>query len=277
MERLTHDMRGTISQIGLIGCGRMGRQMVAHMSQSGWAVHVSDASPEALKSAAALGGVPSSTTELSLNGGLIFLVVVDEEQVWDVLTGKDGVFEHAPPGTIVAICASVHPSVCRQVAELGLGRGITVIDVALVGGERGAEQANTTLFCGGKVADIRVCEAVFSAFATTVVHVGEVGAGQVAKTANNVLMWAALRADYEVLSLAKAYGVSPGSLRAALRVGTGANRPLDEWGSHRLRWPGKDLEVAVRMALDAGVRAPLIDSLGQLMADLDVRDLHRLR
>src|SRR5207302_11012844 len=93
--------------------------------------------------------------------------------------------------------------------------------------------------------------------AAVVGGVGDVGAGQVAKTANNILLWACIRADVEALRLGRALGVEPAALREAMALGSGANRPLDEWGKHRLRWPHKDLEVALALAADAGMETPL--------------------
>jgi len=106
--------------------------------------------------------------------------------------------------------------------------------------------------------------------------VGDVGAGQVAKTANNVLLWACIRADVEVQRLARALGVEPARLRDALALGSGANRPLAEWGNHRLRWPHKDLEVALAVAAEAGVEMPLASQLPALMRELTVDDLRDL-
>ena len=102
------------------------------------------------------------------------------------------------------------------------------------------------------------------------------GAGQVAKTANNILLWACIRADVEALRLGRALGVEPGALREAMALGSGSNRPLDEWGKHRLRWPEKDLEVALALAQEVGVDAPLVAQLRALMAELSVDDLAEL-
>ena len=107
-------------------------------------------------------------------------------------------------------------------------------------------------------------------------RVGDIGAGQVAKTANNILLWACLRADVEALRLGRALGVEPAALREALALGSGANRPLEEWGKHRLRWPEKDLAVAVALAQEAGVDAPLVAELRALLAELTVDDLAEL-
>ena len=70
---------------------------------------------------------------------------------------------------------------------------------------------------------------------------------------------------------------SRAALRDALALGSGANRPLEEWGKHRLRWPDKDLEVAVALSQETGVEAPLLAQLRGLLADLTVDDLTELR
>ena len=97
-----------------------------------------------------------------------------------------------------------------------------------------------------------------------------------AKTANNILLWANIRADVEALRLGRALGVEPAKLREAMAIGSGANRPLAEWGKHRLRWPHKDLEVALAVAAEAGVELPLVEQLPRLLRELSVDDLHEL-
>jgi 3-hydroxyisobutyrate dehydrogenase-like beta-hydroxyacid dehydrogenase len=153
---------------------------------------------------------------------------------------------------------------------------VHVIDVALVRGERGADEGRLALMCGGRAEVIDACRPAFAAFATDVHVLGEVGAGQAAKIANNILLWACLRADVEAQRLARALGVPPATLRAALASGSGANRPLAEWGLHRLRWPAKDLDAARAVAAEAGVDVPLVEALGPLMDELAVEDLHDL-
>src|SRR5436309_95802 len=83
-------------------------------------------------------------------------------------------------------------------------------------------------------------------------------------------------ADVEALRLGRALGVEPSRLRGAMAIGSGANRPLAEWGRHRLRWPHKDLEVALAVAGEAGVEMPLVEQLPALMRELTVDDLHEL-
>ncbi len=196
--------------------------------------------------------------------------MVDDAQTRDAVTAS---LETAAPGTILAICASVRPDTCRELAAAGDARSVHVIDTALVRGERGAEEGRLALFCGGPHEVIDAIRPAVAPFAADVVRVGDVGAGQVAKTANNILLWACIRADVEALRLGRALGVDPAALREAMALGSGANRPLEEWGRHRLRWPHKDLEVALGLAEEAGVEMPLVAVLPALMQELTVDDL----
>jgi 3-hydroxyisobutyrate dehydrogenase-like beta-hydroxyacid dehydrogenase len=267
-----------VAALGLVGWGRMGGMMGTYAIKGGWPVTAYDAFDGAVEAAAAAGATAAgSVAEVAAASDLVLLVVVDDKQVEEVITGQGGALEGARPGTILAICPSVRPDTCTRMAEAAAAKGVHVIDVALVGGERGAEAGALKLMCGGDAAVIDKCLPAFSSFAIDVCHVGEVGAGQVAKTANNLLLWANIRADYEALTLAKKLGVHPGKLRAFLNIGSGANRPLAEWTSHRLRWPKKDLEVALALAADAGVDMPFITALAPLMAELTTEDLAELR
>src|SRR5437763_436286 len=155
--------------------------------------------------------------------------------------------------------------------------GVDVIDMALVRGERGAEAGQLVLYCGGPAEVVERIRPLCEPFTEALVHVGDVGAGQIAKTANNILLWTCIRADLEALRLGRALGVEPAKLREAMAIGSGANRPLAEWGKHRLRWPHKDLEVALAVAEEAGVEMPLVERLAELMRELSVEDLHDLR
>jgi 3-hydroxyisobutyrate dehydrogenase-like beta-hydroxyacid dehydrogenase len=261
-------------RVALLGCGRMGAAMGGHLLDHGTPLAVYDPVAAARAPLVARGAVDcGSPAEAAAQADVVLAVVVDDAQVREAITGA---FDGAREGTVLAVCSSVRPDTCRELEAAGRRRGVHVVDAALVRGERGAEEGRLVLYCGGP-ADIvaRVAEAA-APFTEAVVHVGDVGAGQVAKTANNILLWACIRADVEALRLGQALGVEPGKLREALAVGSGANRPLAEWGKHRLRWPHKDLDVARAIAAEAGVDVPLVAQLPALMADLTADDLRAL-
>jgi 3-hydroxyisobutyrate dehydrogenase-like beta-hydroxyacid dehydrogenase len=267
----------SIRTVAVVGCGRMGAAIGGHLLRAGHRVVAVDPDPAARERLVSAGARPAGgAAEAAGEADLLLVVVVDDEQVQEALSGEGGALATARPGTVVAICASVRPDTCRSLAAAGAERGVHVIDVALVRGERGAEEGRLALMCGGPAEVIDACRPAFAAFAADVHVLGEVGAGQVAKTANNILLWACLRAGVEAQRLARALGVEPAVLREALAAGSGANRPLAEWGMHRLRWPAKDLEVARALAAEAGVEAPLVEALGPLMDELTVDDLRDL-
>lgn len=256
----------------------MGRAMARHLLDAGWPVVVHDPTPEGAAALEAAGGVVvDSVGEVARKVDLVLVAVVDDAQVNDVMIGPDGLLASGRRGSVVAIMASVAPDTCRQLAARGAPLGISVIDAALVGGERGAEAGTLLVLCGGDEAAIEAAAKPFAAFSRAVVRVGDSGAGMVSKIVNNLMLWACIRADYEALRLGRALGVPPTALRAALaEEGSGANRPLAEWGEHRLRWPAKDLKQALEIARDAGVDMAFIEQLPLLMEQLSRDDLEDL-
>ena len=266
--------RTGVPTVGVLGAGRMGGPIVRHLLAAGTPVAVYDPSPEARAALVALGATEGSgPAEVAAVSDVVLIIVVDDAQVREAVTAC---LETARPGTVLAICASVRPDTCSELAELATGRGVDVIDCALVRGERGAEAGQLVLFCGGAEAPVERVRTACLPFLEALVHVGDIGAGQVAKTANNILLWACIRADFEALRLGRALGVDLAKLREAMLIGSGSNRALIEWGKHRLRWPHKDLEVALAIAEEAGVPMELVSQLPHLMRELSVEDLNEL-
>lgn len=253
----------------------MGAAMGGHLLDAGTTLAVFDVTSAASAPLVERGAAGcASPAEVAAQSDVVLVVVVDDAQTRNAV---ESVFARAREGTVVALCASIRPDTCAELEAAGRERGVRVVDAALVRGERGAEEGQLVLYCGGDAEAIATLEHASEPFTEAVVRVGDIGAGQVAKTANNILLWANIRADVEVLRLGRALGVEPARLRAAMAIGSGANRPLAEWGKHRLRWPHKDLEVALAVAEEAGVEMPLVERIAELMRELRVEDLHDLR
>ena len=249
--------------------------MGGHLLDAGTPLVVYDVAPEACAPLVDRGAVAvTSPADAAAEADVVLVVVVDDEQTRTAVTSA---LEQAAAGTVIALCASIRPDTCAELERAGRERGVAIVDAALVRGERGAEEGRLVLYCGGDAIAIATLERACAPFTEAVVRVGDIGAGQVAKTANNILLWACIRADVEALRLGRALGVEPAALRQAMAIGSGANRPLAEWGNHRLRWPHKDLEVALQVADEAGVGMPLVERLAELMQELTVEDLHDLR
>jgi 3-hydroxyisobutyrate dehydrogenase-like beta-hydroxyacid dehydrogenase len=252
----------------------MGAAMGRHLLDAGTILGVYDVAPDACVQLVERGAAAcESPADVAAGADVTLVVVVDDAQTREAV---ESALAGAKPGSVIALCASIRPDTCTELAAAGRERNVRVVDAALVRGERGAEEGRLVLYCGGDADAIRVLEEACAPFTEAVLRVGAIGAGQVAKTANNILLWANIRADVEALRLGRALGVEPAVLREAMAVGSGANRPLAEWGRHRLRWPHKDLEVALAVANEAGVEMPLVERLAELMGELDVADLHEL-
>jgi 3-hydroxyisobutyrate dehydrogenase len=252
----------------------MGGAIARHLLRAGTPLAAYDPDPAALAAVESDGAVVcSDAAEVAAQSDIVLVVVVDDAQAFAAVTAC---LAGAREESVIAVCASVRPDTCRELAVLAAKRNVHVIDAALVRGERGAEEGRLVLFCGGPQEIIDRIRPACAPFAEAVVRIGDVGFGQVAKIVNNVLLWACIRADVEALRLARALGVEPAMLREAMAVGSGANRPLAEWGNHRLRWPDKDLEVALAVAREAGVEMPFVEQLPALMRELSVDDLQDL-
>jgi len=266
-----------LQTVGLIGCGRMGQPIGGHLLSAGRDVIVVDPSAASKEPLVARGAREAATpAEAAAGADVLLVIVVDDDQTRAVVAGPDGILSTARPGSVIVICPSIHPRTCQELAAQAAAVGVHLVDAPMVGGHRGAKEGDLTLMVGGAQDVVSALGPVLAAFATNICHLGSVGAGQVGKTTNNMMLWACLRIDVEALRLARAYGVEPGVMRPAMIVGSGGNVPLVKWGSHRLTWPAKDLEVALAMAEEVGLELRLTEALGPLMAELTVEDLSEL-
>jgi 3-hydroxyisobutyrate dehydrogenase len=123
-------------------------------------------------------------------------------------------------------------------------------------GGRAADTGTMLSFVAGDPAVIERLKPVVSAYSTDIVYTGAVGTAQVAKAANNLLMWACLVADHEALALAQRFGIDVEMLRTALQKTGADNGVLRNWGTSTLAWADDDLDIIQSMAEDAGIALP---------------------
>jgi 3-hydroxyisobutyrate dehydrogenase-like beta-hydroxyacid dehydrogenase len=126
-----------------------------------------------------------------------------------------------------------------------------------------------TAYVGGSDASVAKAKPVLSAFSRQVLHVGDVGAGQITKTINNMLLWSCMVANYESLNFAKKLGVDVSRLIEALGHGSGANWSLSRWGKSTGKWAEKDMDVALELAQGAKTPMPLAGLVDQLVKNLN--------
>jgi 3-hydroxyisobutyrate dehydrogenase-like beta-hydroxyacid dehydrogenase len=169
---------------------------------------------------------------------------------------------------VIVVAATNNPNTMRELAEKASAAGFGFVDAPVVFGLRGAEEGTLVSLCGGSVGDVDRVRPALMAYSRAVYHVGPVGAGQVAKTCNNMMHWAACVANYEMLLLAKRYGVDAQKLREILLDCPARNGTLEHWDTTRFTWHEKDMDLALDLAQAGGVPLPLFGQVDQLVKRL---------
>jgi 3-hydroxyisobutyrate dehydrogenase-like beta-hydroxyacid dehydrogenase len=265
-----------VTRTGMIGLGAMGNPMARHMATKGFTVAgydvVADLNAKASKAGIKIG---SSPAEVGREAEVVVIMVATDSQVVDVVL-KEGLLDNLKSGSVICIASSVAPETCRHLEAKAATKGVGVLDTPVVLGQQACNEGTMTVFVGGEEKWFRLAQPVLKTFGRHVIHLGPSGSGQIAKTANNMLLWACMSANYEVLSLAKKLGADLPRLIAALEHSSGANASLARWGESTGKWAEKDLDVAIDLAQDAKVPVPLSALVDQLMKGMNQEKMRAL-
>ncbi|HWZ48995.1 MAG TPA: NAD(P)-dependent oxidoreductase [Herbaspirillum sp.] len=245
-----------IKTVGVIGAGRMGMPIIGHLKKHGFTVLVSDLHAGKYGEIESKGGVVKDVPALSRESDAILVCVGYDAEVRELLGSAGDIASHAKQGAIVAILSTVHPKTVQALADKVRDRGIEVIDSTICRGGRAADDGTLLSFVGGDKAVVDKITPVLSAYSSDVVHSGALGTAQVAKAANNLILWACLVANHEGLALASRYGVDIDALRKALMTSTAVNGALGNWGKQSMAWADDDMEIVSEMARDCGIALP---------------------
>jgi len=258
-----------IKRTGVIGLGAMGLQMARHMAGKGFDVAGYDVDPDALRRAADHRVTACrSAAEVGRQADVVIVMVATDAQVEEVIE-RSGLLDSLGRGSVICIASSCSPETCRRLATIAAARGVGVLDCPVVLGQEAANNGTVTAYVGGDEQSFARARPVLAAFSRQVLHLGDVGSGQLAKTINNMLLWAAMAANFEALTLAKQLGADIPRLVEALGHGSGANWSLSRWGKSTGKWAEKDMDVALELAQHAKVPAPLGALVDQLMKQIN--------
>jgi 3-hydroxyisobutyrate dehydrogenase-like beta-hydroxyacid dehydrogenase len=249
-----------IKRVGLVGLGKMGLPIGRLLAERDFAVTGYDVALPALKAAASAGIQPvNSAKAAAANGDLIIVVVGFDSEVEAVMFGDNGIMAGAADGTIVAIASTVAPHTMHKLADkLPTQPAIKLIDVPLCRGEPAAAAGKLLIMGGGDKAAFDACRPAFSAFADAIHHLGPLGAGQVGKMVNNLILWACIAANEEGFKLGRALGVDAETLRIALLESSAANWPMATRAVESpMPWAEKDMMIVLKEADAARLSLPL--------------------
>ncbi len=197
-----------MTRVGFIGVGTMGLPMETNLVNKGFAVTAYDVNPEAVRAAAAAGMTSAaSAAEAVATADLIVTMLPSSPHVEAAYTGDGGVLAAARKGTLCVDMSTINPAVSRQVAAAARERGIRFIDAPVSGGVPRATEGTLAIMVGGEEADVREALPALRALGATVIHVGPIGSGEVAKLCNNLISGVAAVAVSEAFRIAAAFGV----------------------------------------------------------------------
>lgn len=268
-----------IESVGLVGLGKMGHPMARHLITGGFSVAGYDLDAAKCDAARELGvSVVASPKEVAEASDLIIVIVGFDEEVFAALGDEVGVYAGLREEAVIAIASTVAIDTMGQIEdEVGsLGRGSGVLDIPICRGEPAAEAGDLLLLAGGDAALFERCNAAFSTFASEMHLLGGLGAGQVGKLVNNLLLWSCITANYEGLKLGEALGVDPERLRKALLGSSGRNWALETWDRPRaMPWAEKDMRIVMEEADRVRLSLPVCGVVKEAIKALKIeRGLH---
>ncbi|MDO4682411.1 MAG: 3-hydroxyisobutyrate dehydrogenase [Lautropia sp.] len=261
--------------IAFIGLGNMGGPMAANLVKAGHQVCAFDLSADALAAAKAQGVQTAASAEAAVEGaGVVISMLPASRHVEGLYLGEQGLLARLAEGALVIDCSTIAPASARKVAEAAQARGLAMIDAPVSGGTAGAAAGTLTFIVGGSAEALDRARPVLEAMGKNIFHMGEAGAGQVAKLCNNMALGVIMAATAEALALGAAHGLDAKALSDMMGVSTSrswATEVCNPWpGVHENAPAGrgytggfgndlmlKDLGLAAEAAMSSGSSIPL--------------------
>jgi 2-hydroxy-3-oxopropionate reductase len=255
-----------MQKAGFIGLGIMGKPMADNLrkNQVALAAFTRSGVPAELTQAGVV--ACDSPAAVAAQADVIFIMVPDTPDVERVLFGENGLVAGLRDGQVVVDMSSISPIATREFATKVQAKGADYLDAPVSGGEVGAKAASLTIMVGGSQTTFDRVKPLFDMMGKNVSLIGDVGAGQVCKLANQVIVAATIEAVGEALLLASKAGVDAEKVRAALMGGFASSRILEVHGERmtkrtfnpgfRIELHQKDLNLALSTAQSLGVSLP---------------------
>ena len=251
----------TMTRIGYIGLGTMGGAMAENLIKAGYPLTVYNRTVSKAERFIALGAqLAESPAEVARRSEVVFVNVSDTPDVLEVVLGANGAIEGAHPGMILVDHSTIKPSASREIYKCLQQVEVSALDAPVSGGDIGARNATLTIMVGGESQTLEKVMPILEAVGKKITHVGEAGAGQVAKAANQIMVAAQMVAEAELMLFAQKSGVDVAKVIEAIKSGAAQCWTLDVKPQRLLtgnRTPGfksslqaKDLNIVMETARD---------------------------
>lgn len=251
----------TTTRIGYIGLGTMGGAMAENLIKAGYPLTVYNRTVTKAERFIALGAqLAESPAEVARRSEVVFVNVSDTPDVLEVVLGANGAIEGAHPGMILVDHSTIKPSASREIFKRLQEVEVSALDAPVSGGDIGARNATLTIMVGGELQTLEKVMPILEAVGKKITYVGEAGAGQVAKAANQIMVAAQMVAEAELMLFAQKSGVDVAKVIEAIKSGAAQCWTLDVKPQRLLtgnRTPGfksslqaKDLNIVMETARD---------------------------
>jgi 2-hydroxy-3-oxopropionate reductase len=268
-----------MKKIGFVGLGIMGKPMSRNLLKAGHSLVAYDIVSAAVDEVVAAGAEKgASPKDVAAKADAIITMLPNSPQVQEVVLGKDGLIETMKPGSILIDMSSIAPLVSREVAARLAEKKIRMLDAPVSGGEPKAIDGTLSIMVGGAQADFDEFLPVLKAMGASVVLCGEIGAGNVTKLANQIVVAANIAAVSEALVLATKAGVNPDLVYQAIRGGLAGSTVMDAKApmmlgrnfkpGFRINLHIKDLNNVLETAGGIGAPTPLTGEAMKMMLSL---------
>jgi 2-hydroxy-3-oxopropionate reductase len=274
-------------KIGYIGLGIMGKSIARNIMKAGFPIVVNNRSRASVEELVAEGAkAGGSPAEIASQVDVIFTNLPDTPDVEKVVLGDNGIITGAHEGLIFIDNSTIKPAAARTIAGELKKKGVQALDAPVSGGDIGARNGTLTIMIGGEASTLNKAVPVFQAMGKTITHVGDAGAGQVAKAANQIMVAAQMVAMGELLVFSKKSGVDPRKVVDAIKAGAAQCWSLDVKPPRLFdgnRNPGfkakmqlKDMRIIQETAREYGIPIPSAEvdtKLFQQMIDAGMGEL----
>lgn len=275
---------GDFKNIGFIGLGIMGKPMAKNLLKAGYGLTVYDIVPSVMEELVSLGAKKVSCPKEAAQhcDGLIITMLPNSPHVKEVVCGEEGVLKGARPGTIIADMSSISPAAAVETGKKAKEHGVFYLDCPVSGGEPKAIDGTLAIMAGGDAEAFEKIKKVLLVMGSSALLIGDVGAGSVAKLANQIIVATNIAALGEAFTLASKLNVDPEKVFEAIKGGLAgsavmnAKMPMILEGNFkpgfRIELHIKDLKNAVEAAQIGNVEVPLTKEILGYMEVLQKED-----
>ncbi|ALU42220.1 3-hydroxyisobutyrate dehydrogenase [Pseudoalteromonas rubra] len=217
-----------MAKIGFIGLGNMGGPMAANLVKAGHQVTVFDLSAEAVAHLVSLGAMAADkVSDVCSGADFVVSMLPASKHVRMIYTGEDGLINYLEKSTLVIDCSTIDAESAQFVGSALTDAGIAFVDAPVSGGVAGAAAGTLTFIVGGNDDDFNKAQTVLNDMGKNIFHAGAVGAGQVAKICNNMLLSILMAGTSEALQMGVDHGLDPKVLSEIMLNSSGRNWTLE--------------------------------------------------